>query len=506
MKENAIQVFIQNFIEKGLDEQEIEKYKEYLSVEAKGVISPKTNSKSILVKGKGEYEGVSFSLSQTSAFNRKLEGLKYDISLKFNLRKFEKSNKTSSKISGGINIDNCDFTSLHIEESVESDRFGILISECNIGNIQFTGINGNIKAIHLLNCVFNHCGGIFCFVGEIHLSNCTGSFGYGQSYEGPGISKIKITRGTYKYINIHNHSQGPIEIENVVCDSPIILDGHINYKIQKSPLLSLIITGSMSSLNVNNFDIGELSFKNTVHQDKSIFTNVSANSFKMEGMVNSGNLTFYDLKHIEVPNKSENNDFIIKDTNLGKTFFVNSDFSEYDSVNIEGSDLTEIKSIATKWPKKLNQNNAESRRETYRQLKLLMANSHDKVNELHFHYKEMEAYLDLLNENDGKIADRINLWISKESNDFGENYLKPIGYFFLFGFWCYLFVLLISDYPPSYIINRPDNFIEFLNPVHKFNFIENLHPWSSVLDFVGRIISSFFIYQTITAFRRLYKK
>ena len=51
-------------------------------------------------------------------------------------------------------------------------------------------------------------------------------------------------------------------------------------------------------------------------------------------------------------------------------------------------------------------------------------------------------------------------------------------------------------------------FTKFLLPTHDFNFINGreLNAWAIIFDLLGRIFIAFWVYQTITAFRRFGRK
>ncbi|WP_281638239.1 pentapeptide repeat-containing protein [Flavobacterium marginilacus] len=108
--------------------------------------------------------------------------------------------------------------------------------------------------------------------------------------------------------------------------------------------------------------------------------------------------------------------------------------------------------------------------------------------------------------------DRINLWLNKWSNDHGDSYGRAIIFVFVVGWTFFYFSLLTTE---KYYFTMNTNlwnfgegfkiFIEFLNPLHKFDYIEDTKlssAWFFVFDFLGKTFVGYGIYQFIQAFRK----
>lgn len=349
---------------------------------------------------------------------------------------------------------------------------------------------------------------------DLLVQKCKGSVYIESSkdYTNP----IRLIEGHFRRINILDINKGEILLYNVKCDSQIVI---LNYtvdprfslnkstkNIESRPSINhLNIVGSTSAVRVKHYDIDLIELDHFINTGNSIFDDLLVSTLSIHNSINSGIIDFIDLA-----SRSDDSKLIIKNSELGKFKLINADLTSFTEITIENTNLKDILSIGTKWPVKINESNYTHQREFFRQLKSVMANSQDKVNELLYHRREMEAYLEQIKNEKGSFWERLNLLISKESNDFGHNYIKPAWQFFYFGFWFYFGVLLLSDIPLSFIFERPDTYIEFLNPVHKLSFLEGtgykVSPWSSIPDFLGRIILAFYIFQFVSAFRKYYKK
>jgi hypothetical protein len=105
--------------------------------------------------------------------------------------------------------------------------------------------------------------------------------------------------------------------------------------------------------------------------------------------------------------------------------------------------------------------------------------------------------------------DIVTLWLNMLSNLHGESYLRTLGAFFLIFIPIIYFILLrLMDLP----INDKEmicKYFVFLNPAHSMKFInENKEITGAAIpiDFIGRIVVSYAIYQFVAAFRKHTKK
>jgi hypothetical protein len=108
--------------------------------------------------------------------------------------------------------------------------------------------------------------------------------------------------------------------------------------------------------------------------------------------------------------------------------------------------------------------------------------------------------------------ERLNLRLNKYSNDYGDSYGRALLFVLFFG-WLIFYLSLLSTETYSFSLNYDnwiinDNvkyFIEFLNPLHKNDYLGKqiiLSPSFYIIDFVGKIIVGYGIYQFIQAFRK----
>ncbi|RNI27538.1 hypothetical protein EFA69_15545 [Rufibacter immobilis] len=141
-----------------------------------------------------------------------------------------------------------------------------------------------------------------------------------------------------------------------------------------------------------------------------------------------------------------------------------------------------------------------------------MKKQEDTFQSLVFEQEEMESYWKYLKEGRGDWSERFILWTSKVSNYYGKDWVLPVIWMIIFNF---LFFILIGA---GLVTNRAITIDDYLslfgrvtylfNPAHQVNNIHdkiNLSNFSLVFDFISRIFTSYFIFQTIKAFRKYSK-
>lgn len=108
------------------------------------------------------------------------------------------------------------------------------------------------------------------------------------------------------------------------------------------------------------------------------------------------------------------------------------------------------------------------------------------------------------------IWDYILLSLNRLSNNHKTSYIRGFLFTFILGLFIFIFVAWSTKtYSPSSNFDEfnfglaVSHFVQFLIPTHAFNYIEKSPPGQFyLLDFLGRIIVAYGIYQTIQAFRK----
>jgi hypothetical protein len=230
------------------------------------------------------------------------------------------------------------------------------------------------------------------------------------------------------------------------------------------------------------------------------FREAAIGILSIENFTNKGEVRF--LGFASLVNDCLNRTLNIVNSDLGNTVFIGSNLLGFQRIDIQNSILTKIQSTGTSWPDTINQNDFIRKREVYRQLKYAMISQQDRINKLQFYNLETEAHYKHLNWRKN-FWDKLSLSISKYTNRYGDSYSRPIFLYFLSGIILYALLLLASSKLDERYIG---NYFDFLDPTHKPNFIEDLNAVSKAIDFFSRIWFAFLIFQTVSAFRKFYKK
>lgn len=369
----------------------------------------------------------------------------------------------------------CSFNDLLI--LIDLDYEEINISECN--HIEKIVIkNSNIKRLIISDSKIN----------KINFEDC--------KIESLSIKNTQVTNCTL------NSSFEKIVISSI--EKKLIENLSINYStdIQKSEFI--LANSQIKHLHIN----GIKSKDNSLILKDLELNNLEINDFSNEGTLRLHNVQF-------------NKDSIVKIDNsfLGKTELNNVDFSQAKEFYISKSNVLDLITTNTKYPKNRDTykgENEEDRRELFRQLKTI--SSKNKEQEQIFEGFELDIQEALTK----KWNDKIALFLNRISNSHGQNWILALIFTLLSSlifFILYVISLqntfdfrLIFNSKGYQFLNTPildyfKYYFEFLNPTHRFNFItDDINFASSFWDFLGRTFTGYGIYQLIAAFRKHGKK
>jgi hypothetical protein len=160
-------------------------------------------------------------------------------------------------------------------------------------------------------------------------------------------------------------------------------------------------------------------------------------------------------------------------------------------------------------------------RSAYGQIKKIYENRGDAISANLFFSKEMNAYYDTLSWKADK-AEIINLLFNKLSTNHGQSWRRGLASALIvgLGFYClYLYLLgfrIVAHGNFNVFLNLLSYFFDFINPVHKTDFIVTEQKYSlpdirhmglaRMCEGISRIFIAYFIYQLIQAFRKHGKK
>ncbi|MEW5676442.1 pentapeptide repeat-containing protein [Flavobacterium enshiense] len=280
-----------------------------------------------------------------------------------------------------------------------------------------------------------------------------------------------------------------------------------------------VVTFSHSEFK-NNVDFSESTFEKDVYFNDCIFEkDVYFEVVDFVNKVNSWNVTYKSnvtFKWSNFRGKANFSEIKVEKGLLdlhGVNFEKNSYF--YNST-IKNLDLD--KSVIDKGVFFLGSKIKKSNRETFRIIKNEFNKQNNHIESLNYHQREMYSYFkELLAELIPKKNESILNYLLKFlrnlnnlvilllnfiSNFFGLSWI--FGVVFTFTSTYLMYKLYVSHLTFEGEISFWQYYPQFLSPIHKFDFIENVKQtkYSYLIDFLGRIVSSFGFYQTVQAFRK----
>ncbi|WP_413998201.1 hypothetical protein ACMDB5_10485 [Flavobacterium sp. W1B] len=502
----------------------------------------------------------SFSLNNCKAEN-------YEYEFNFNNSHLEFSNTTieglyfngENEIQRGIDIQNnsiinslkvetiiCSIGSFQINDSTVNNQFDIRLAKI-INNISIRGnsfINSKIRFenIQVNSFIFTDAkfnDDIYIWAGKVeNLIFNDGEFNDDLFITAVPISQNLTVIGTVfkKSITFNlwdetNKKQGTlnkVHISSAKFGEQFIINGN-NYEINEIVIkVSKQLEGALyfNSSNILNTKISGDNYNSNI-----VFNHCNFNNLIFDFFYNYSTLSIISAKSF-----GKNSIITIAHSNLGKFHFFNVFFNTFEKIKIFNSVLTEIITANVKWfdDNKLNTDSTtshhtfEQKKEIYRQLKYALDKQGNRISSLHFKALEMRTYKQ---ESFIKVKwykrifniNRFVLWVG-QTNDFGLNWLKPVLLSFLFLLiFHFLIIVGISD-ELSYSINLnycslnrtwviySENFSslpQLMNPTH---ILSRIYPKNAnfsfivhFLDYFLKIILAFFIFQTVSAFRKYMK-
>ncbi|MES2373840.1 MAG: hypothetical protein V4557_14770 [Bacteroidota bacterium] len=329
--------------------------------------------------------------------------------------------------------------------------------------------------------------------------------------------------------------------------------GHIRFS--HLTIRQLWITGYSTSTNIQFVDL----FAHHINLHK--FINSAGLIFsRVKSLSNYEDISAFDPPKI-------GSSFSIVDSNLGNTQLFQVDLSSFFNIKFDNAILSDISFSNIEWFKqnqfkfhetewalgllKIAKRNKDlesikkynlelleihlSKKEAFRQLKVAAQKQSDIPMSLEFQGWEMNSYRKWRKcksntshtfwEGIKMRSESLILW-SSLSNDFGQNWLKAFGIFIIASFVCFIPIgFLISpdldfnSWAASWHdvlenIQAPFKNIKHwfvvMNPTHNFKdiseSISHLSGWVYFWDFISRVVSAYFIFQIVSAFRKFNKQ
>jgi hypothetical protein len=312
-------------------------------------------------------------------------------------------------------------------------------------------------------------------------------------------------------------------------DSKLFIDT-IEFK-HSTPLIANLWKLHLNTLRF----INGIASKDTMYRIRSI----SINTIEFNTFDNLGYITWKSLRpakeryevseNLTISSFPAKSKFIIKNSDLGKSVFIDSALDEFDEFKIESSRISDVFISGDFNPNKINQTKGKevgeknNRRLVFAQLKKIFENKGDNESANSFLAMEMNEYFSSLSWRN-RFPEKLNLFLNKYSSNHGENLKRSflmtlIISCLLYILYCYELDLitlngswecdpeLISYFPEFFLPTHKLEFMkEYIDPKNDDFNLNQKYPAAVWIDGVSRIVISYLIYQFIQTFRKHGKK
>ncbi len=232
---------------------------------------------------------------------------------------------------------------------------------------------------------------------------------------------------------------------------------------------------------------------------------------------------FTNIGNITISNIKLNQNICIENSDLGKTTFIDCNFSEQKMI-FDSSKITEVALAGGYLPKPSNiyclaENQDEQKKLALSQIKKIYQNMGDVVTASRYQAEELNTYMNTLSFG----WEKLNLTLNKITNNHGQSWGKAfkillVGGIILYCLYCFSlgFTIDFSKQGFEKLFRNSGYFLEFLNPIRKSDFLPkvlidakeetDVPTIAFVVDSISKIFTAYLIYQLIAAFRKHGKK
>ena len=374
-----------------------------------------------------------------------------------------------SNFNGAVFTEDVEFEKINIDKPISllnvTFKKSVIFKSLNftdtfsIGHCTFHGIeflSSHIKDLELINNKI---------LGKFKISH-SDTQQFSDPQRGRDVEKIKIGELMFAH--------------NTIATEALIRFGYLD--------VNLFVFRNIHNPINSEINIGECNFNSTCIAD----------------IRNSGRFRMYNIN----TNKEKLKIFILTDSSLGNSEFQNVNLACYDNVIVRDTLLSGLQYTGVQWPKKIETEETDTdqkKRDTYRILKNVAQKNNDAPQAIAFYAEEMKAYSRTLSWKKGERIDVLILWINHLTNNFGLNWMWPIGW--ILGVGVVFYILLLCSLCLNGSFYNWTEFPVFLNPTHKTGFIDGRWGfWAYLFDLSFRLIEATLIYQTIIAFRKYTRK
>ncbi|MDC8006158.1 hypothetical protein POV27_19050 [Aureisphaera galaxeae] len=318
-------------------------------------------------------------------------------------------------------------------------------------------------------------------------------------------TRVSISRSMFNSINLNSlTNEGKIEFNNIQI-----------YGTKEIDFGNIDIHEIMRNINLKK---SEIEF---IHNESRRLTGLNMIGSQMLPLL----LKHYPDKLIKIlPNNFSDSTLELNNAEIGNMSFKNMELQNFSSVRVINTELTSLSTFNAPFPIHKIKGNNRSLYEIFNNLYSIAQKKNNKREQIEYYKASQTALFKHLMEEKWyrNIPSIFSLGVSKIYSDHGTKWHRsmllttPIlaGIFFSL-------MILLTNYDIEISKEGLDKFkeisvyyLQFLNPTHKLSFMDNKidsYIYSSnfffvLFDFLGRIFVAIGIYETIRSFRKFVRK
>lgn len=482
------------------------------------------SSETKFIINRTSFEGIGFRLGTKATFTF--------THCKFNELEIENEEEVDFR-NISIYFDSC-FIEKLIITSLVTPNFSIFLENCILSA---TISNNKIKSVGLKNCILN--GNVLLVniknasllydeesilpikwrkLFKISNTDFNSLLEKSQNYFANNVEnltfsfseQIEKARGIYKkpYIRSkeNKYRYYPPDSEK----KKFLICLNINFETEKNHKVTRVINAKLASLSLQGYSKGRIEVENC-----------RIDNIQLAGLSCEESSSLYNIKPYR--NGCNENKFEVKNSNLDKIWFDNVSFNKYSVISFYRNKFGETSITSCEFPEKNedfvkmitveNIDLPEKRDENYNKLRYEVFLQFKKKLEEQGNFYEAQklnsvAKETLMDIDTLSTPDKFILCMNSISNKHGLSIINPfIGVIFS-GLIFYVFYLasigrIFNCNDIDY--NLIGYYFKFLDITHRSDFLvskSELNGFSVAIDYLGKLVISFFIYQFIAAFRK----
>ncbi|MEN9998851.1 MAG: hypothetical protein RI922_1841 [Bacteroidota bacterium] len=438
-----------------------------------------------------------------------------------------------------IQFENCTFNGNIILSNLNFDLILFSFENCT-----FNGENVTLSNLHKIYDVkFSNCELINLTISSSEIENC-------EITNCSINNEFNLIGFKGDFCEIKRNENNRTKINSIKCNSPELEQLDIDTSIR----INKIRIDEIKQLNlicpVDNLSISSSKFERiTIEKNDDDKSDIAIENFNLRSPVFDGQIEIYDvkIKSLDFRNvHSSKGSIRLNEVKLDETTIIDTTINAFYWNQIEfqnppyliRSDFSGLKMTNVKWDRKkklklsyldkkvkpfygllekfytkigygydqIDISEIQYQRDTYRQLKAASIANHNQIEALDFYRNEMRLYWKEVRINGGiSWQNRMLVFLNRWSSDFGQNWILPIMWLFVFhALW---FSCLLSFGFWSNSKTGGEEFAEYfklLNPTHDLPCYMST-GFDYLTDIIMRVSIAYFVYHIIRATRKFGK-